>query len=54
MSIQVAKNKSIFGAVVGDRVVLNVLGRAVEDYWRSLPTKYPELEIFDFVVMPNH
>ena len=54
VSIQVAKNKSIFGAVVGDRVVLNALGRAAEDYWRSLPTKYPELEIFDFVVMPNH
>ena len=54
VSIQVAKNKSIFGAVVGDRVVLNALGRAVEEYWRSLPTKYPELEIFDFVVMPNH
>ena len=54
VSIQVAKNNSIFGAIVGDRVVLNALGRAVEEYWRSLPTKYPELELFDFVVMPNH
>jgi len=54
VSIQVAKNKSIFGAIVGDRVVLNALGRAVEEYWRSLPEKYPELELFDFVVMPNH
>ena len=26
VSIQVAKNKSIFGAIVGDRVVLNALG----------------------------
>ena len=54
VSIQVAKNKSIFGVIVGARVVLNALGRAVEEYWRSLPTKYPELELFDFVVMPNH
>lgn len=54
MSIQVAKNKSILGAIVGDKVALNVLGRAVEAYWRALPEKYSELEIFDFVVMPNH
>lgn len=54
VSIQVAKNKSIFGAIVGDKVVLNELGRAVEEYWKGLPAKYPELEIFDFVVMPNH
>ena len=54
VSIQVAKNKSIFGAIVGDKAVLNALGRAVEAYWLSLPAKYPELELFDFVVMPNH
>lgn len=54
VSVQVAKNKSIFGVIVGERVVLNRLGRAVEEYWRGLPAKYPELELFDFVVMPNH
>ncbi len=54
VSIQVAKNKSIFGAIVGDKVALNALGRAVAKYWSGLPTKYPELELFDFVVMPNH
>lgn len=54
ISIQVAKNKSIFGAIVGEKVVLNALGKAVEDCWLALPTKYPELELFDFVVMPNH
>ena len=54
VTVQVAKNKSILGAVVGDRVVLNALGQAVAASWRALPTRYPELEIFDFVVMPNH
>ncbi len=54
VSIQVAKNKSIFGAIVGMKVVLNALGAAIEAYWRALPEKYPELELFDFVVMPNH
>ena len=54
VTIQVAKNKSIFGAIVGAYVALNELGRAVEAYWKALPAKYPELELFDFVVMPNH
>ena len=54
VSIQVAKNKSLFGAIVGEKVVLNALGRAIEAYWEGLPSKYPELELFDFVVMPNH
>ena len=54
VTVQVAKNKSLLGAIVGKRVVLNALGRAVEAYWRALPAKYPGLELFDFVVMPNH
>ena len=51
---QTAHNKSIFGTIVGDRCELNELGRRVEEYWREMPTKYPELELDEFVVMPNH
>lgn len=51
---QTAHNKSIFGAIVGDRCELNELGRRVEEYWREMPTKFPELELDEFVVMPNH
>ena len=54
VTVQVAKNKSLLGAVVGERVVLNGLGRTVEEYWEGMPGKYPELELFDHVVMPNH
>ena len=51
---QVAHNKSMFGAIVGDKVILNELGRKVWEYWQGLPEKYPELEIFESVLMPNH
>lgn len=51
---QTAHNKSIFGAIVSDRCELNELGRRVEEYWREMPAKYPELELDEFVVMPNH
>ena len=40
VSIQVAKNKSIFGAIVGLKVVLNALGAAVEAYWRAACTAF--------------
>ncbi len=51
---QVAHNKSIFGAIVGDKVVHNELGSKVWEYWLGLPAKYPELEVFEAVLMPNH
>jgi putative transposase len=54
VTMSVAKNKSLLGAIVGEEVRLNALGRFVEETWRSLPARYPELELFDFVVMPNH
>ena len=51
---QTAHNKSIFGAIVGERCELNNLGHKIKEYWRNLPSKYPELELDEFVVMPNH
>ena len=54
VTCQVAHNKSIFGAIVGERCELNSFGQQIEAYWRELPTKYPELELDEFVLMPNH
>ena len=54
VTTQVAHNKCAFGAVVGGRCVLNALGEAVRDCWLALPAKYPEAELDEFVVMPNH
>lgn len=51
---QVAHNKSILGAIVGEECVLNSLGKKVREYWLLLPAKYPELTLDEFVVMPNH
>lgn len=51
---QVAFNKCILGAVVGGRFVPTPLGEAVREAWLALPGKYPELELDEFQVMPNH
>ena len=54
VTIQVAHNKSVLGAIVGERVILNELGRSVQAVLDGLPLKYPELELGEYVVMPNH
>lgn len=54
ITIQVNQNKSIFGAIVGDKVERNSFGDEVWKYWLNLPLKYPELEIIESVLMPNH
>ena len=54
ITIQVNQNKSIFGVIVGDKVERNSFGDEVWKYWLNLPLKYPELEIIESVLMPNH
>ena len=54
VTTQVARNKCILGAIVADHCALTPLGEAVRDYWLSMPAKHPELELDEFVVMPNH
>lgn len=54
ITVQVAHNKSVFGAVVGESCELNTLGLAVRDAWLAHPEHTPGLKIDEFVVMPNH
>lgn len=44
----------IFGNVEGDTVLLNDVGRVVQDGWDVLPVNFPGVELDAFVVMPNH
>lgn len=54
VTIQVAHNASLLGAIVGERSVLNELGCGVQGLLNDLPLKYPELELGEYVIMPNH
>ena len=48
------KRESLFGAVVGDEVVLNEYGRIIAETWRWLENQYQYVESGTSVVMPNH
>ena len=54
VTMQAAFNKTIFGAIVGEKCVLNELGEAVAASLKSLGERYDGVEINEFVVMPNH
>ena len=54
VTIQAAFNKTIFGAIVGEKCVLNELGEAVTESLRALGERHPGTETVEFVVMPNH
>ena len=54
VTMQVEHNRSILGTIVGEECILNELGLAVKNELTGLPQKYPELELGEFVVMPNH
>jgi len=54
VTMQAAFNKTIFGAIVGEKCVLNELGEAIVACLRALGERYAGVEIDEFVVMPNH
>ena len=54
VTMQAAFNKTIFGAIVGEKCVLNDLGEAVAATLGALGERYAGVEIDEFVVMPNH
>lgn len=54
ITMQVEHNQSILGTIVGEECILNELGKSVRDELTALPQKYPELELGEYVVMPNH
>ena len=54
ITMQIERNQSILGTIVGEECILNELGLAVKNELTSLPQKYPELELGEFIVMPNH
>lgn len=54
VTIQVAHNLPVLGAIVGEKCILNELGKAVKTALLDLPQKHPELELGQYTVMPNH
>lgn len=54
LTICTKKKEHFFGNIENDIMVLNEVGLIVESNWRNIETQYSNIEIADFVIMPNH
>ena len=44
----------LFGQVVNGAMELNEVGKMVEEVWVGIPEHFADVELGEFVVMPNH
>ncbi|MHB8991420.1 MAG: transposase [Chloroflexota bacterium] len=54
VTICVQGHQPMFSQVVNGEVQLNEYGQVVAECWRELPRHNPDVELDEFVVMPNH
>ena len=54
VTICVKDHKPILGKIVGEDIKLNRLGQIVLEIWNNLPNHYDNVELDEFIVMPNH
>jgi putative transposase len=43
-----------FGKVEDGKMILNEAGLMVKDVWINLPTRFPNIQLLEYVVMPDH
>ncbi len=54
ITICVQNKLHLFGEITDDAMVLNDAGVMIEKWWNELKNKFPNIELDEFVVMPNH
>ena len=53
MTICVNCRRCLFGEVVGGTMVLNDAGKMVDRWWNELRTKFPNVALDEYVIMPT-
>jgi REP element-mobilizing transposase RayT len=54
VTICTQKNKSCFGVVTKDELLLNDAGRMIEKWYFEVMSKFQDIKCCEYVVMPNH
>lgn len=54
VTICVKDFKCLFGEVIDGKIILNEAGKIAETIWQEIPQKFCDIELDQFVVMPNH
>ncbi|HVN55615.1 MAG TPA: hypothetical protein VMT46_14875 [Anaerolineaceae bacterium] len=48
------KREEVFGRILNQAPVLNDVGEMVSYQWENLCKRFPQVELDEFIVMPNH
>lgn len=54
ITICIQNRECLFGNIINGRMELNPLGIIVNTYWVEIPNHYPQVELHEHIVMPNH
>ena len=54
VTICVQNRESLFGNIVGGKMVLNEAGRIADSCWNAIPDHFPHVALDEYVIMPNH
>ncbi len=54
VTVCVAGRECLFGELAGGAVRLSDAGLAVTDCWLSIPHHFPQADLDEYIVMPNH
>jgi len=54
ITICTQNRECLFGHITNGEMILNDAGKMVETEWLNLKTRFPNIELHEYVVMPNH
>lgn len=54
VTICTQNRECIFGEIVDGQMALNDAGRTINEKWQELKTRFPNIELDEYLIMPNH
>ena len=54
VTIVAQDRKTLFGHIIDGEMILNDMGKMVEEVWIAIPKHFPNVKLGEFVIMPNH
>ena len=54
ITICTKEKKCFFGNTNGDKILLNILGERIKEIWNQIPLQFPDVQLDEFIIMPNH
>ena len=54
VTIMAYQRDCVFGEIEAGEMHINALGRIVKECWQAIPDHFPNADVVEFVLMPNH